>query len=89
MKIRTGFVSNSSSASFSIKLSDLEDWQLLAILTNDYSDSDWMESWDSIYVDKKKQTVEGYTTMDNYDMYTFLTTKLNIPGDVIEWEKDG
>jgi len=89
MKIRNGFVSNSSSASFSIKLSDIQEWQLLAILTNDYRDGDWQETWDSIGVNENTQTVEGYTTMDNYDMLTFLITKLGIPNNVIDWEKDG
>jgi hypothetical protein len=87
MKVRTGFVSNSSSASFTIKVSNLEAWQLVAILTHDYGE----DVWDNISVvrnnreDVEEQFVEGFTIMDNFDMHTFLTKTLKIKDKFIDW----
>lgn len=79
MKIRIGFVSNSSSASFSIPIKYLEEWQITAILTNDYGD----DAWDKIWIEDGD--IKGDTTMDNFGMHVFLTDDLDINAKYIEW----
>jgi len=75
MKIRNGFVSNSSSSSFVIRKSALSADQLDKILNHDkvgkdlgISYSDW--GWDINVTD---QYVIGNTSMNNFDMDDFLS----------------
>jgi len=86
MKSRLGFVSNSSSSSFSIRLSDITDEQLFYIINHrvegeamglDYSDNEWEISFDDEYV-------KGYTSMNNFSMREFLD-KIGVPAEVIGW----
>jgi hypothetical protein len=77
MKIRTGFVSNSSSSSFVANLDRLSKEQLDIIL-NYHLDHDpthhcqWgMDSWD-FTVDNGRGLIEGYTIMDNGDLKFYL-----------------
>jgi len=75
MKIRIGFVSNSSSSSFVVSLRKLSLEQLCKILNHQY----WGEklgieyaksdSWD---ITIRKGVLYGDTSMDNFDMETFL-----------------
>jgi hypothetical protein len=89
MKTRSGFVSNSSSSSFVIKLKNISGSQLQKILDPDYSsqnygeDSDFPYTW-SIDLDGSKGTVEGYTSMDNFDMGRYLE-ELGVPDNAITW----
>ena len=71
MKIRVGFVSNSSSSSFSIRLKDINGKQLDQIIAH------------SIDVDENE--VRGSTMMDNFDMSEFLK-RIGVPDEVIRWE---
>ena len=64
MKIRAGFVSNSSSASFVASLSVLTREQIQAIV--DYCDDpDQNEDGWSAYVNVSMGLLEGYTSMNN------------------------
>lgn len=66
MKIRSGFVSNSSSASFVANLDRLTEDQVDIILAYDGEDG-----W-SFSVDADKGLITGYTIMDNGDLEEYL-----------------
>jgi len=74
MKIRNGFVSNSSSASYSIPLKILSEMQIEAIKKH----SELGEMFGIPYADDRWQVIIGVdnikldTSMDNFDMETFL-----------------
>lgn len=87
MKIRMGFVSNSSSASFSIKLDDITNNQLKLIqnhieVVNDdycpkghkcpYNTGQWCDKHDAWDITVVDGKVKGFTTMNNFDMEKFL-----------------
>jgi hypothetical protein len=69
VKIRSGFVSNSSSASFVINLDDLEylhkEYVADELLNLNPRETAW-----SIFVEDGK--LKGFTTMDNFDMKPLL-----------------
>lgn len=90
MKIRTGFISNSSSSSFVISLDDISGRQLKMIENHIEIakglrgfDTDGDEQW-HIYTDE--YFVYGRTFMDNFDMDCFLTSVVRVPEDKIKWE---
>lgn len=80
MKIRNGFVSNSSSSSFVVALSVLSDDEKKKILdyvpfSNDESVDEYRDHW-SIHVDEKHGVLYGFTTMDNGDLSKYLGKEL-------------
>jgi hypothetical protein len=87
MKVRIGFVSNSSSSSFAISLHDISAWQLqmiekhseIARVLGGYDDD---EPW---IIDVEGSEVKGHTFMDNFDMHHFLTCVVQVPEDSIKW----
>lgn len=83
MKIRNGFVSNSSSSSFVVQKDGLNDLQKFAIEHHielatwlkskmeleKYSMYEWLEEW---WVDDQGDCYYCYTSMDNFPLDTFL-----------------
>lgn len=86
MKIRQGFVSNSSSSSFIINRSKItyeQDIILRSIgLEKDYRENSITE-W-KIFL--TYGSIIGYTNMDNFDMQAFFD-QINIPKEAIYWAK--
>lgn len=90
MKIRNGFVSNSSSASFVIRKSALSALQIDAIqnhiavakrlYSDDFPDANMAYEWD---VADNGDGLRVSTTMDNFDMEKFLG-KIGVPGFAME-----
>jgi len=66
MKIRQGFVSNSSSASFVVSLEKITAFQLMK-LQKWCLENDW-----TCTIDINTGLAEGYTSMDNADIKDFL-----------------
>jgi len=63
MKVRNGFVSNSSSSSFVVKTNVLTYDQAVALINLDSEPiGRWQDDW-SIYLND--DTITGYTTMEN------------------------
>lgn len=89
MKHRNGFVSNSSSSSFVIKLTDITGDQLDKILNHatvgvdmnlDYADTDY---WN---VGVENGNVYGDTNMDNFSMNEFLDL-IGVPASAVKWDQ--
>ena len=95
MKIRSGFVSNSSSSSFLIPINALTESQVLMIqdyinVTENWckyhKDTDlYPEGW-SISVNEK--CVYGWTIMDNFDMHFCLTNIIGVEQKYVHWGDD-
>lgn len=82
MKVKSDFVTNSSSSSFVIRLRDLHGAQLHAILENDQSDQAhgdpyWLKEVRYGYL-------LGYTSMDNYDYEEFFK-KIGVNSENVHW----
>ena len=93
MKIRLGFVSNSSSASFIVVLSKLtEDQQKIILNYQNHSDMSYdFDNKDFKYHDgwniRKNEeigTIQGFTVMDNGDLDKYLKEN-GINTDLFEW----
>lgn len=81
MKMRTGFVSNSSSASFMVALTALTAKQYQTILDYDeFNHSPSSDSWDFELIDNDK-FLRGYTYMDNGDLAIYLLNKVGVQVD--------
>ena len=85
VKIRTGLVSNSSSASFSIMLEDINPVQMYCLKNHiDFAKSiEWDDDngkWD---VDISEDMVICSTFMDNFDLESFVVEVIGIDKDLI------
>ena len=86
MKIRTGFVSNSSSSSFVVKKVDLTELQICKIKNHlQESGIDSKSGLDDEWViEENEYEIIGHTFMDNFDMDEFLN-RIGVHPRVITW----
>ena len=93
MKIRSGFVSNSSDSSFIINLKNITPLQVTQIFDHinvgrelgiDYATPDG--AWE-IEVSDDGTKLSASTHMDNFDMEEFLQ-KIGVSKDVIQWDRE-
>ena len=84
MKIRNGFVSNSSSSSFVIAKEALTPLQILAIKEHVYlADKMGMNPEDGPWsITEDDFTISGSTGMDNFDIFEYMD-KIGIPREHI------
>jgi len=93
MKIRNGFVSNSSSSSFVINRSKLSKIQIKRIHDHIFHASKhpnifpFLEDWE-IEENEDMDTITGFTWMDNFDMETYLRDFVKIADEDIIWDRD-
>jgi hypothetical protein len=84
MKIRQGFVSNSSSASFVASLDKLTPKELNSLIQWCKDPDADHDSW-TIQIDRETGLVEGWSSMDNGDLEMFLEqlgiNKVKITGE--------
>jgi len=97
MKIRSGFVSNSSSSSFLIPINALKQYQIEMIIDHIDATKDWLKynkdeidarEDDSWNIDINDKCAYGYTFMDNFDMSFFLENIAKVESKYIHWGDD-
>lgn len=85
MKVRSGFVSNSSSSSFIVAKAYLSADQLSAIRdhckSTMFSGSDPHDAW---IISEDDYTIEGSCSMDNFDMHGYLEV-LGVNMSKVKW----
>lgn len=87
MKVRIGFVTNSSSSSFLIAKKYLDEDQIKAIREHEALGKSlgmW-DSWSYVWdINENEDFISGYTFMDNFSMYNFFE-KIGISNRFIKW----
>lgn len=91
MKIRTGFVSNSSSASFVVSLDKISAKDALRLMAYreqpaDVSGLTCNDHW-SMTVDYDRGVITGFASMDNGDIGNYLT-KHGVEASLFIWSGD-
>lgn len=89
MKIRNGFVSNSSSSSFIILKDNLTSMQISLIKNNPQTDKHGytVNEYDMWTITEDDFSIKGKTWMDNYDFSEFLT-EIGVKPKYIKWGAD-
>lgn len=93
MKIREGFVSNSSSSSFVIDRSAVTPSQIFSIVHHIdcakelglTADTGYCAEFDAWTITLHPGYIRGYTSMDNFDMRKFLNV-IGVDASVIDWD---
>lgn len=87
MKVRVGFVTNSSSSSFLIAKKHLDKDQIKAIQNHEILGKTFglWDSWSFAWnIDENEDFISGYTFMDNFPMYNFFE-EIGIPNQFVQW----
>lgn len=88
MKIRTDFVTNSSSSSFIIAKKNLDNDQLEAIRNHSYlAEKLGLDSPECSWnIEENDKYITGYTIIDNFDMDEFLSI-IEIDMNLVNWDE--
>ena len=86
-KIRAGFVSNSSSASFVISLDDLSAKQLRMITDGSSINFENFEDYECWSINVNDEEVSGYTSLDNFNFYDYLVEDVKVDPSKIKYER--
>lgn len=93
MKVRSGFVSNSSSSSFIIMKKHLSDKQVKLIRCHilkarkNRSIFGYTNDCDEWKIIESDDTISGSTSMNNFDMARYLNDFVGISDKYIQWSK--
>jgi hypothetical protein len=97
MKIRNGFVSNSSSSSFVVEKKYLTEEQKDLIINHyhyvkehpePFSFSKWLNDYDEWQITETEKVIKGYTILNNFDMDEFFRIMIDIPFKAVKFEDD-
>ena len=97
MKIRAGFVSNSSSSSFLINKKHLSTHQI-ELIYNHFDEirkrkkegtyKEHIHCYDVWSIDETTENITGFTWMDNFDMYDYLIKVVGVNSEHIKMNTD-
>jgi hypothetical protein len=91
MKVRKGFVSNSSSSSFIIDKKHLTNAEIKIIKNHiteaqKYEELKYSDEYNAWSISETEYELLGRTSQDNFDMSLFLT-KIGVPEEVVQWDE--